>query len=127
MPQNIPDIAQLEAHYGEMWAQDATAQRELDGTVSTIVNPANILFAISYLVGVGLVIVSIAKLKAHKDNPQQTSAPIPVRGTETGDLTLLNQFSASHLNASNGSLSDTLISDPNKSVTDASPLFAHTG
>jgi len=66
-------------------------------------------------------------LKAHKDNPQQTSAPIPIRGTETGDLTLLNQFSASHLNASNGSLSDTLISDPNKSVTDASPLFAHTG
>jgi hypothetical protein len=31
------------------------------------------------------------------------------------------------LNTPNGGSGDTLISDPNKSVTDASPLFAHTG
>jgi succinate dehydrogenase/fumarate reductase flavoprotein subunit len=34
---------------------------------------------------------------------------------------------ASHLNASNRSSNDTLISDPDKSVTDATPLFVHTG
>jgi hypothetical protein len=72
--------------------------------------------------GIGLGIASIVKFKAHKDNPTQTP-----RGAEIGDLTLLNQFSASDLNASNWSLSDTLISDPNKSVTDATPLFAQTG
>jgi hypothetical protein len=73
----------------------------------------------------GLLIAAIAKFKQHKDNPTQN--PIGPRGTEIGDLTLLNQLAASDFNASNGSLSDTLISNPNNSVTDAPLLFAHTG
>ena len=73
--------------------------------------------------GFGLIIFGLFKFKQHKDNPTQN--PIGPRSTEIADLTLLNQFSASDLNASNGGSGDTLI--PNNSVTDAPPLFAHTG
>ena len=103
--QNTPAIAQLEAQYGEMWAQDIG------------------MLPIDYPGATGLGIGAILKFKQHKDNPTQN--PIGPRNTEIGDLTLLNQFSASDFNVSNGSLSDTPISDPNNSLTDATPLFAH--
>jgi hypothetical protein len=82
-----------------------------------------IITAIDYLSGLAFSVGAIVKFKAHKDN----NIPGPNHGHLPHGLTLLNQFSASHLNASNGSLSDTLISDPNNSVTHTTPLFAHTG
>ena len=53
--------------------------------------------------------------------------PISKHESAIPELTLLSQFSASDLNTPNGGSGDTLISDLNKSVTDATPLFAPTG
>jgi hypothetical protein len=40
---------------------------------------AKIPFIVSGIAGIGLVLLGIAKLKAHKDNPQQTSiGPLPI-------------------------------------------------
>ena len=63
-------------------------------------------------IGAPPIVASIVKFKAHN---------------EVADVALLHQFSVSDLNAPNGGSGDALISDLNKSVTDAAPLFAHRG
>ena len=63
-------------------------------------------------IGAPPIVASIVTFKAHN---------------EVADLALLHQFSVSDLKTPNGGSGDTLISDLNKSVTDATPLFAHTG
>jgi hypothetical protein len=39
---------------------------------------AKVGFAIGVVAGVALIGLGIAKLKAHKDNPQQTAVPVPL-------------------------------------------------